>query len=124
MSRSDQWISVGAALVIVAYLTVLTISLVYNKTSLFSLVNIVSALSIVSYWVQKQLRISMHVIDPMEIAILCFEVAVIGLGIYFIQSRQSLAWLPIVNKIVFGIHLLCLILFLIFMLTFKMNRLI
>jgi len=123
MSKSDQWISVIIGITILINLSVLTLVLVYHKTSWLTLLNGVSALSVLIYWIQKQFRISFHISDPMEIAVLCFEIAVIGVGVYSIVSKQNLNWINIIQKIVFGIHLSALILFLVFMLTFKITKL-
>lgn len=124
MSKSDQWISLIIVITILINLSVLTMALVFHKTSWLTLLNVVSALSVIIYWTQKQFQISQHTADPMEIAVLCFEIAVIGFAVYSILSKQSFNWLILLQKIVFGIHLSALILFLIFMLTFKINKLI
>lgn len=124
MSKSDQWINIILVVIILVYLSILTVALVYHKISWLTQLNIVSALSVIFYWIQKQFRISQHTIDPLEIAVLCFEVAVIGVAVYSILNKQSVNWLIIIQKIVFGIHLSAMILFLVFMLTFKINRLI
>lgn len=124
MSKSDQWVSIIIVVTILIYLSVLTIGLVYHKISWLSILNIVTALSIVIYWTQKQFRISQHIFDPLEMAVLCFEVAVIGISVYTILGKQSFNWITIIQKVIFGIHLSVLIIFLVFMLTFKINKLI
>jgi hypothetical protein len=123
MSKTDQLVSVILVIVILLYLSVFTIAIVYRKISFLSLLNLISALSVLIYWIQKQFRISFHIADPTEIAVLCFEIAVIGVGIYSIVSKQNLNWISTIQKIVFGIHLSALILFLVFMLTFKITKL-
>lgn len=124
MSKSDQLICVILGITILLYFSVLIRATISRKASLFTLLNVVSAITVVIYWVQKQLRITVHITDSMEIAMLYFEITVIGLGIYSILSRQSINWLDITHKVVFGIHLSALILFLTFMLIFKITRLI
>lgn len=123
MSKADQLISVILVVTILLYLSVLTSVLVYHKNSWLGLLNVVTAGMVTAYWIQKQFRISLHIADPMEIAVLCFEIAVIGLCVYSILSKQNLTWINILQKIVFGIHLSALILFLVFMLTFKITKL-
>lgn len=124
MSKSDQWVSIILVATILIHLSVLTIVIIYHKTSWLSILNVVSAFAIIVYLTQKQFRISQHFIDPLEITILFFEISVLVFAVYSILSKQSINWLMILQKIIFGIHLSALILFLVFMLTFKINRLI
>lgn len=124
MSKTDQLVSIVLVVAILIYLSVLAGAIIYHKASLFSLLNVAFAFSVIIYWVQKQFRISVHIADPMEISVLCFEISVIGLGIYSILSEQRISWLIITHKIVFTIHLSFLIVFLVFMLVFRISRLI
>lgn len=124
MSKSDQWINIFLVFLILIHLSVLIISIVYHKISWIPVLNLLAALAVILYWVQKQFSISHHILYFSEIAVVGFEVAVIAFALYSILNKQSINWLTIIQKTVFGIHLSVLVLFLVFMLTFKINRLI
>ena len=121
----DQWINLSLLVSIAAYISILIIGLVNQKLSyLTAMLNLITALSILFYWIQKEIRIQQHMTELREIVVLCFEVIVIGCVVYSLATKQWSHWIRIVHYVVFGIHLLALLLFLIFMLTFKMKRLI
>lgn len=125
MSRSDQWVSILIAMLILIHLSVLIIGLIIHKLPvLIPLLNIAVAFSIIIYWIQKQLRIMQHYIDTQEMVILGAEVVVIATAVYFINTAYQHQWVKILQYIFFGIHLAALLLFVVFMLTFKINRLI
>lgn len=124
MSKSDQWISIFIVFLILIHLSVLIVSMVYHKISWMPVLNLLAALAVILYWVQKQISISHQRLYSSELAALGFEVAVITFAVYSILNKQSVNWLTVLQKTVFGIHLSVLVLFLIFMLTFKINRLI
>jgi hypothetical protein len=125
MNKSDQWVIIILVLFILLHLSVLIIVLLCHKLPcLVSLLNLVAGLSIMLYWVQKEIRIIQHTTELREILVLGFEVAVIIISFYSFISNQRNIFLNFTRYLFFGIHFLCLILFLVFMLTFKMNRLI
>ena len=125
MSKSDQWVSITLVVLIIIHFSTWIIGFVTNKLSyLTALLNLVAGLSILLYWGQKQLRIQQHYIEPREIIVLSFELLVIGCTVYSFITKQWSNGIRIAQYIFFGIHLTALLLFLIFMLTFKMNRLI
>ena len=86
--------------------------------------NLVAGLSVLIYWVQKQLLIKQHLFGITEILALVFEMIVIASAIYFLVSKKAGNWVVILQYVFFGIHLLVLVLLFVFMLTFKMKRLI
>jgi hypothetical protein len=70
------------------------------------------------------MQIKQHTIEPREIIILGFEVIVIGCAAYSFATRQEDGLTKIIQLVFFGIHFAALLLALIFMLTFKLNRLV
>ena len=125
MSKSDQWIIITVVVFILIHLSIWVVGFLTNKLSYLTAgLNLVAGLSIIVYWVQKQLRIEQHYVELREIIVLCFELLVIGCTVYSFISRQWDNRIRIAQYIFFGIHLAALLLVLIFMLTFKMNRLI
>lgn len=125
MSKSDQWIIITVVVFILIHLSIWVVGFLTNKLSYLTAdLNLVAGLSIIVYGVQKQLRIEQHYVELREIIVLCFELLVIGCTVYSFISRQWDNGIRIAQYIFFGIHLAALLLVLIFMLTFKMNRLI
>jgi len=124
MNKSDQWVNVMLAILILIHVSILIIGLVIHKLPvLIPLLNIAVAFSIIIYWIQKQLRIEQHFNDMREMIVLGMEVIVIATAVYFINTLHRDQWLKVMQYVIFGIHLTCLLLFLIFMVTFKMKRL-
>ena len=125
MSKSDLLISITTVVLIIIYLLVLIAGFVIGKqTYLTSWLNVITGAGILIYWLQQQVRIKQQVLEVREIAVLSFEVVTVGYALYYIITRQWNSWFKIMQYMVFGIHLLALILFLIFMVTFKIKRLI
>lgn len=125
MSRSDQWVNISLGLIILLYVSVLAIGYYINKLlCLVSLMNLFAGISLILYWAIRQIQIQQHTIEFREILVLGFETLVIACAIYTLMTSMQGSWLRITQYIVFGIHLLLMVLGLIFMLTFKMTRLI
>ena len=125
MTKSDKWIKIGVIITIIIYIFIgLSVFMGYNQVGLISLLNLATSLSILTYWIQKQIRISQHIFEFREMSVLCFEIVVIGCAIYSHIFNIFSDWMKVIHLTLFGIHLCFLILFLAFMLTFKMKRLI
>jgi hypothetical protein len=108
----------------VVHLVVLIVGLTANRLSFLSAwTNLTIALSILLYWVQKQLRIEYHIFEIREWIVLGMEAVVAATSLYLIITKQWAGGVRILTYIFFGLHLLVLILMAIFALTFKMNRL-
>jgi len=125
MSRSDQWVVITIVLLILLHLSIFAIGYFTARLSyLAAVLNLAAGVSIILYWAIRQLQIEQHIIEPREIIVLLFETVVGGAAVFFIVSNQRDSWLRIMQWLFFGIHLTALVLGLIFMLTFKMNKLI
>jgi len=124
MSRADQWVVIFVLAVLMIHVLALIAGLVTNRLSYFAgIVNLIMGMSVLIYWVQKQLRIEYHIFEMREWMVLLFEAAVAGISIYSILAAQWTTGFRVLQYIFFGVHSLILILLLIFMLTFKMDRL-
>jgi hypothetical protein len=124
MGNSDKQVILIISLIIVAYvLTWITGFLKHQLAYYFSFLNAATALALIVYWVQKQLRITQHFFEGREIAVLCLEGLAAGIAVYYILMRPGVQWIKMVQYIAFGLHFTALVLFLVFMLTFKMNKL-
>jgi len=75
------------------------------------------------YWIIPQLQIEQHIFESREILVLLLEVMVIVLAMVYILAARKSPGLKTMQILFFGIHLTVLVLGLIFIVTFKMNRL-
>ncbi len=124
MNKADQWVNIVLWVCILVHVVVLIIGLTSNRLSFLSAwINLIVALSILLYWVQKQLRIEYHIFELREWIVLGMEVVVAAISMYLIVTKQWAGGVRILVYIFFGLHLLVLILMAVFALTFKMNRL-
>ena len=125
MIKSDQSVVIIMGLLILLYLSVWVVGYFTGKLFYFmSILNLASAAAIILYWTVRQLKIQQHTIELREIVVLGAELIVIACAVYVIAAGNKFNWLKVVQYIFFAIHFLLLLLALIFMLTFKMNRLI
>ena len=88
-----------------------------------SIINSVAGLLIISYWIWDKLRPLKRLTERRELIVLLIECIIVAAAIYTIMSTSLPGWLTIVQYIIFAIHALLLVLFLIFMLTFKIKKL-
>ena len=125
MDKSDKWIIIILAIWILINTALWVAGLIRHKTAqYFSVVNALTALILIVYWIQHEIRITQHLIEMREVAVLSFEALVIAISVYAISSVTIPHSIKIIQYIIFALHFTFLILFLIFMLTFKMGRLI
>ena len=124
MSKSDIVIIIILIVSILTHVSIGIIGLITHKLlNYLPFLNALSGLILVTYWVQKQLRITQHIFEMREMVVLCGEVLVVGVSIYTIVSTPMHFWLKMIQFVVFTLHLSALLLFAVFMLTFKMNKL-
>lgn len=125
MSKSDYWVNVILIFFILLHIIVLISGLVTHKLLTYiSVLNTISGLIVIIYWIQKQLRITQHIYEAREMIFLGFETVLVAVSIYSIVSNfQINYWVRVVQYVFFSIQFLCLVLLLLFMLFFKMNRL-
>ena len=124
MSKADQWLTIALWAGVLTHVMVLIIGLATSRFAfLATVINLIVGLSVLVYWVQKQLRIEYHIFEMREWLALGFEVVVVGTAVYSIATKQWTSGVRISHYIFFGIHLLALLLALVFALTFKMKRL-
>ncbi len=124
MIKSDQWVIITISFLILLHLSIFAIGYFTGKFAyLAAFLNIAAGASIILYWATKQIQIVQHSIETREMVVLLFEVAVIGSAVFYIGIDHKHYWLKIMQHLVFGIHLTVLLLGLVFMLTFKLNKL-
>ncbi|MBK9985173.1 MAG: hypothetical protein IPP15_22915 [Saprospiraceae bacterium] len=125
MSKSDQYVNILIIGTIILYLAIGVIGYKGQKFAyLASIVNIITGGAILLYWSLRQIQITQHIFELREILVLLFEVVVIACGVFYILSSERGGGLKIVQYLFYGIHLIVFVLGLIFMMTFKITRLI
>lgn len=124
MSRSDQWLTIFVVTVALIHVAAFFTGSVTQKLFFpLAIVNLVSGSSILIYWIQKQLRITQHIFEGREMAVLGLEAVIVFVTAYSLASNHWTSWTRVFQYIVFGIHVIILLLFIIFILTFRMKRL-
>ncbi len=124
MSKSDQGVIIIMLVLILLYLAVWAMGYFTHKLPCYiAALNIVTAFAVVGYWAIRQLQIQQHHFELREMIVLGIEVIIFIAAIYTIASGNKYKWITTMQYIVFGIHLLMLLLGLVFMFTFKMNKL-
>lgn len=109
---------------IVLYLLVLLDTLL-NHSQLYFIktLNVITSFSLLFYWVVKQFRIKKHYFEMWEIAVILFEILILISSWYAIILTDLPKWMTFIEYGFFLLHLMVLVLFLIFILTFKIKRL-
>ena len=125
MSNKDHWIVAAVIGFILIYGMVFITGYLNGRLVLFTAItNIITGLAMLIYWVQKAIRVQRLIVETREIMVIAVELVVIAVGSFWVLSAFDSKWLRFFNYLVFGVHLLVLLLFLLFMLTFKIKRLI
>ena len=94
----------------------------YTPVWCLSFLNILPGLAIIAYWLNKYLHYP-HRVELRELVFLCAEAVCIVVSIYFMAIARADGWLLISQYIIAGIQLAAAILFLLFILLFKIKKL-
>ena len=125
MLTANQSTNAKLLVLIAIHVAVLILGLKTTKTEFYvSMLNLVSGLLLLIYWIKKQLTTKQHFFDWNEILLVVFEIAVVAGSIYILVSEKVSHWVVLIQYFFFGIHLLALVLFFVFMCFFKIKRLI
>lgn len=124
MGKSDQYVVVIMLLLVLLYLAIWAVGYFTQKLPFFiAALNIAAAFAVVGYWAVRQLQIQQHHFELREMIMLCIEVFIFVAAVYAIASGNKYKWIITMQYFVFGIHLLLLLLGLVFMFAFKINKL-
>jgi hypothetical protein len=125
MAKSNQTVLMILITLILLFLAVLIIGYKTNQLAfLIPLLNLASGSSLLIYWIQKQIRITQHIFELSEMSVLGAEMIVVGCAFYALMGKAEYPWLRVLHYVFWTIHFLCLGAFLVFMLTFKIKKLI
>jgi hypothetical protein len=124
MNVSDRQIKTGFSLLVIAIVVVCILGIVINELPfLIGMTNLILSSSIIFYWVLRQFQKTVHYFEVREMVVLCSEVLIDLSAFYFIYTHYDDQWMFIIQSTIFGIHAIAILLFLIFIWTFKMKRL-
>jgi hypothetical protein len=125
MSKSDYWVNAILIFFILLHIIVLISGLITHKLLTYiSVLNTISGLIVIIYWIQHQLRITQHIYETREMIFLGFETVLVAASIYSIVSNFHINhWVRVIQYVFFSIQFVCLLLLLLIMLFFKMNKL-
>lgn len=123
MTLSNKRIITIVISCIVIYLLALITYLLNLSQLIFILIlNFASSFSILLFWIIKQSRIKKHYYETRELIVLSFEVIILLVSSCAILTNIIPGWLQIIEFVFYGFHLIALIIFLVFALTFKINK--
>jgi hypothetical protein len=124
MIKSDEGIVIIMLLLVLLYLSVWAMGYFIHKLPHFiSTLNIATVLVLLGYLAIRQLQVQQYHFELREMIVLGIEVFIFFAAIYAITSGNKYKWITTKQYVVFGIHLLLLLLGLVFMFTFKINKL-
>lgn len=125
MLTTNQITNIILIVLIGIHFSVLIVGIKTNRAGFYiSILNLVAGVLVLFYWIQKPLRITHHLFDTTEILMIGFEIVLVAGASYLLVSKKVNSWVVIMQYFFFGIHLLALILFFVFMLCFKVKKLI
>ena len=90
---------------------------------LVSVMNTIAGSLMISYWVWDKLRPLQRMTEQREIIVLSIEGLFAAVSLYAVITNGLSYWLTVVQYIIFTLHAVLLLLFLVFMLTFKIKKL-
>ena len=124
MNPSDYWVKAILLFGILIYAIALIGGLITHKLLLYALIiNTLSGLVVIVYWIQKQLQITQHIFEAREMIFLGFEAVVVAVAVYSLLSPHVGHWLRVLQYLLFSIQFIFLVGLLLFFLFFKIDKL-
>ena len=106
------------------YGVVLTAGFIMHQLLLYTgLLNEIAGLALISYWVWDKMRPLQRVTDCRELIVLLLESLCVAAAVHAAIAAPLSHRLVIVQYIIFAFHAILLLLFVIFMFTFKIKKL-
>jgi len=124
MSKADSSVIAMVIVLMIGFLLLWIAGLWQHRLlEYLTWLNLLTAAVIIIYWVEHEIRIKQHFPDLKEVSMLAFEISLAGISVYALLSNNVYTWIKIVQYTSFCLHSLALVLFLVFMLTFKITKL-
>jgi hypothetical protein len=107
MSNPDKVVIIIMLLLITIHLGVAVAGFITGRLLfLMTLLNLIAGLSIIIYWIQKQLRISQHIFEGREVLGLILELIVVGCGMYVLSKNHAVNFFKVLQYI-FSLFIYC-----------------
>ena len=120
---NDTSVSITIITILICHLIIITIGYKLNKTIVsISYLNAIFATGILIFWIIDTLNVNHH-FQFSELIVLCIEVCIFIFALYSIIGFHNKNYVKVINYIGLGIHILATTGMLIFMYTFKLNKL-
>ncbi|MEO6667927.1 MAG: hypothetical protein ABIN36_00540 [Ferruginibacter sp.] len=124
MLKTDKTTKIFLFTAIAVYIAVFIIGIGDGTLKYISIINAITSGSVPLYWVNKQLRITQHIFELREAIVLSAETLFTTTAVYTIFSNPTNSFLHVLQYLIYGMHFIVLLLFAIYLLTCKINRLI
>ncbi|MEO8770705.1 MAG: hypothetical protein ABI402_11485 [Ferruginibacter sp.] len=116
-------IKIIVIIIVAVYIITLIVDIrITSSLNYISILNALTSFPILIYWVNKELRITQHHFEMRETVVLVAECLSGAAALYTILSNNTNAFFNITQYIIYGLHFIALILFGVFVFTFKMTR--
>ena len=123
LTQNETAVAVLVVFILVQLALVIMGKILGKLAMVVTVFNILVAICIIGYWLLQQFRSTVHYLEFREVAVLAVEVLIIASACYSLIIQHPHQLFKVAQQVFFGIHLLCSILLLIFMLTFRINKL-
>jgi peptidoglycan biosynthesis protein MviN/MurJ (putative lipid II flippase) len=124
MAATDQQVKTVLVVMITFHCVLFLLYLLdHHRIIYLAVINGATALTLLIYWLNKQMRTTQRSTEGREIIVLSAELLILLSAIAAITFGQLVGWLHIMQSIVFFIHFVILVLAAIFMWTWKMKKL-
>lgn len=125
MLKTDKTIMIFLFTAIAVYIAVFIVGILGDGTVKYiSIINAITSGSVLLYWLNKQLRNTQHSFELREAIVLSAEVLFTTAAVYTILSNTTNSFFSVLQHLIYGMHFIALLLFVIYLLTCKINRLI
>ena len=122
--RTDDIIKLVLIGLLAIHFIVLILSFSSKKfLAMISILNVGLAISVLVYWIRKYMITGISYAGVSEMSLVIGEIIVLISGIMLLMMPHPANYLKGAHYLFFGIHILIMLLFLAFMLFFKMNKL-
>lgn len=121
---NDTTVSVALVIILICHLATITIGYKIKKPTVsISYLNAIVVIGMFVFWIIDTPHIRQHQFQFRELFVLCLETCVLIFALYAIIGFHTKTYVKVINHIGFWLHILAAIAMLIFMTTFKLDRL-
>lgn len=121
---NDTTVRVIMVIILICHLVTITIGYKIKKTTLsISYLNAIFVIGILAFFVIDTQNIAQHPFEFREVFVLGLEASILIFALYAIMGFYNKTYVKVINYIGFWFHTLAIASMLVFMFTFKLERL-